>query len=353
MRLIPLASLLLLAMAPAQTLVTAPPASPAANVDRPFAGGIGRYQQWYSAGLFGGTSGFPGPVRIDQLEFFAGSSNSSNATTIDMEVSLGHGNSLGLTGTFASNYNDTPVVVLPRQNVQLLAGASGAVVMTLQLATQFTWDATRPIVLEIKIFGNSRSNQPFVYNNLGTLSGITTTRRVYQAGSPSATTGIVQQNMGMTTRFRGRSGIVLNYGTGCPGEGNFVPDYPTPALAWPGITWTHQITGAASQRLCMLSMGDNRQLAGNVNLPADIGSLLGLPASGCMLRQNALVALWSTTVGGGAGGGFASVNLQLPAVTWYVGVPLYSQWFVLDPLAPNGLLSTTPALWTIVAAVGG
>jgi len=353
MRLHLLTSLLLATVATAQTLVTAPTASPAANLDKPFAGGLGRYQQWYSAASLLGTTGFQGPVRIDQLEFFAGSVNSSNATTIDMEVSLAHGSGLGLTGTFANNYNDTPVVVLPRQNVQLLTGGAGAVVMTIPLTVQWTWDATRPIVLEIKIFGNSRSNQSFVYNNLGTTSGITNARRLYQAGNPSAATGTVQTNYGMTTRFRGRSGIVLPYGTGCAGEGNIVPQYPVPALAWPGIQWSHQLTNAASQRLCLFSMGTDRTVAGAVNLPADIGSMLGLAPNGCMLRQNALVALWSTTVGGGAGGGAASITLALPATTGYVGMSFYSQWFVLDPLSPNGLMSGTPALWTIVSVVGG
>src|SRR5687767_7650113 len=73
------------------------------NLDRPFPGGIGRYQQWYSGPNLT-LAGFTGPVRIERAEFFAGSSLSSNATVIDMEVSICHGAASGLTGLFSNNY---------------------------------------------------------------------------------------------------------------------------------------------------------------------------------------------------------------------------------------------------------
>lgn len=349
--------LLLAAMAPAQTQVTAPnPPSPA-NVDRPFAGGVGRYQQWYAAWTLQGATGFSTPVRLEQLEFFAGLSQSSAATLIDMEVSIAHGKGFSLTGQFNNNYDDAPVIVLPRQNVQLMAGAPSTVVMTIPFATQFTWDFTRPIVIDIKIFGNSNGNQPFQYNNLGTVSSINATARCYQVGSPSATTGIVQQSIGLVTRFQGRDGVVLNYGAGCPGEGQFIPEYSVVNLPWPGIAWSHQITKAASQRLCMWMIGDNRTTFGSgpqaVGLPADVGTLLGFAPNGCFLRQNAVASVWTTTVGAGPGAGAATVTVNLPPLGFYIGSSLYTQFFVLDPNSPNGLMSATDAAWSIVAPVGG
>ena len=348
--------LFLASMASAQTTITAPTAPSPSNVDRPFAGGVGRYQQWYSASSLQ-SGGFGTPVRLTQLEFLAGTTQTSTAYVIDMEVSLAHGKSIGLGGSLNVNYDDTPLIVLPRQNVQLLAGAPTSVVMTIPFTNQFTWDFTRPIVVDIKIFGNSNNNQPFLYNNLGTLSSFGQTARCYATNNPSATIGTVQQSIGMITRFTGRDGVVLYYGAGCNGEGFNVPEYQVTNLPWPGISWGHRLTNAASQRFCMWMIGDNRSTFGSgsqaVALPADVGLLLGFAANGCFLRQNAVASVWSMTVGGGPGSGTATVQVSLPAIGNYIGVSLYSQFFVLDPNSPNGLMSSTPAAWSIVAPVGG
>ncbi|MCR9246148.1 MAG: hypothetical protein NXI31_14050 [bacterium] len=349
--------LLLTAMAAAQTTTVTAPNSAPGNVDRPFAGGVGRYQQWYNSWTLQGASGFSSPVRLNQLEFFAGSIQSSNATMLDMEVSIGHGKGFGITGVYASNFDDTPVIVLPRQNVQLAAGAPGAVVMTIPFGTTFTWDFTRPIVVDIKIFGNSRGNQPFQYNNRGTLSGFSATSRLYSTGNPSATNGQVQANVGLITRFTGRDGVVLYYGSGCAGEGFHVPDYEVVNLPWPGIVWNHRISNASSQRFCILMIGDNRTTFGSgpqtVPLPADVGTLLGFSPNGCFLRQNSVATIWGQTVGGGPGAGSTTVPISLPPLGFYIGTSLYTQFFVLDPNSPNGLMSATRAAWSIVAPVGG
>src|SRR5687767_1707132 len=101
---------LLAAAALAQNVAaTLPSIGSLTNLDRPFPGGIGRYQQWYAAQDM--VAGFVGPVRLERVEFFAGSSLSANATTIDMEVSVCHGVPSGLTGLFDFNYAETPQVV--------------------------------------------------------------------------------------------------------------------------------------------------------------------------------------------------------------------------------------------------
>lgn len=351
MRVPQLTTLLFTAALAAQTAHTTPnPPSPA-NVDRPFGGGIGRYQQWYSAASM--AAGFTTPMRIELIEFFAGTSQSSNATTLDMEVRVSHGKSLGLTGAFDTNYADVPLIVLPRQNVQLLAGAPGAVVMTIPFATRFTWDRVRPVLVEIKIFGNSRGNQPFAYNHRGTTSGSTTTHRVYQAGSAGATNGVSQQGIGLVTRFTARPGAIVPFGAGCPGQGGFVPVNTVVAVPYPGLNWQHQLTQASSQRLCIWVIGDSNSQWGPVTLPADIGTMLGMAPNFCSLNVNPVSTVWTTTVGGGPGSGSATVAMQLPAVTFYIGMSLYTQWLVADPLSPNQLLSATPGMWSIVAPVGG
>jgi len=344
-------TLLLAAAVAAQTTHTTPnPASPA-NVDRPFGGGVGRYQQWYSAASM--AAGFNTPMRIEQIELFAGLSQSSNATTIDMEVRVSHGRTLGLIGTFDSNYADAPVIVLPRQNVQLLAGAPGAVVMTIPFTTRFTWDHVRPVLVEIKIFGNSRQNQPFAYNNRGTTSGSPTTHRVYQAGSAGATSGTAQQNIGLVTRFTARPGAVVPFGAGCPGEGGFVPVNTVVQVPYPGLNWLNQVSQASSQRACIWMLGDSNTTSPLGPLPADIGVLLGTAPNLCPLNVNPLVTMFTTTVGGGAGAGSAAVSIALPAMTFYIGMSFYTQWLVADPLSPNQMMSATPGMWSIVAPVGG
>ncbi len=332
----------------AQTVTVNSPNIPGTvSVDRPFAGGIGRYQQWYSAQSLQGA--IQQPMRIQQLEFFAGLPPSSQAAQIDCEILMAHGKFSGVTGAFDSNYDSAPIVVKPRALVPLIAGGIGQVVVTLPFSTQFTWDRTRPVLLEIRVYGNSLGNQPFVYNFRGSTTSTGVTSRVYQGGSANATNGVVLQGVGMVTRFTARPGVVLSYGAGCPGEGNIVPVATVSQIPWPGITWTHTVSNAASQRLAIWAIGDSR----DAPFPVDLLPLFGLPASNCFLRNNALLTAVATTVGGGAGTGIASVQLSLPGTTSYVGMSLFSQWVIFDPLSPTGLLAVTPGTWSIVAPVGG
>ena len=349
-----LSFLLLSASLLAQSAVTTPNPMTPQNIDRPFPGGVGHYQQWYNP--IGFMAGFTTPVRIEQLEFFAGSTNTSNATAIDMEVWMGHGNTLGLTGTFASNFSSTPVVVLPRTTVQLTAGIPGAPVMTIPFVNRFTWDHTRPIVIDVQIFGNSRGNQSFVYNLRGTTVGAGSTSRNYVGGSATAAIGTVQANIGLVTRFTGRPGVVIDFGAGCPGEGGFVPRNASVNIPYPGVVWNNRLSNAASQRPCALLIGTSSTSTSSsppIALPTDLGSMLGIGSTGCMLHVDPAAILWTTTVGGGPGAGAVTMPLAMPAMTWYIGLSLYTQWIVGDPNSPNGVMAMSQGVWSIVAPVGG
>ena len=118
---------------------------------------------------------------------------------------------------------------------------------------------------------------------------------------------------------------------------------------WPGITWNHQLNAAPSQRPAFWVIGDTK----DAPWPVDLGTLIFGFQTNCMLRMNPVNAVGLVTVGGGAGGGTASLGVFLPAVTSYVGASLFTQWVVFDPLAPSTVLATTPANWAIVAPVGG
>lgn len=329
----------------AQTQAIVPNITALVNVDKPFPAGVGRYQQWYGVSAL--QAGLPAPMRITQLEFFAGSPPTSQAAQIDCELWMGHGNPV-LGPVFDSNWSSPPIMVKPRAFVSLTAGAVSTVVMTLPLSTQFSWDRVRPIVLEIRVYGNSLGGGPFTYNFRGSTTSLGVTSRVYQSGSALALTGSVVAGTGMRTQFTARPGVNVPFGPpGCAGEGGFVPVASIQQLAWPGITWTHQLAAAASQRPCLWVIGDTAPP------PIDLLALLGFSPSTCFLTNNAVNAIALTTVGGGAGSGMATLSLNLPAITSYVNASLYTQWVVLDPLAPSGLFSISNSNLSIVAPVGG
>ncbi|MFY9341524.1 MAG: hypothetical protein WAT39_03480 [Planctomycetota bacterium] len=339
-----------LALPAQQAQVIVPNIAGLVNVDRPFAGGIGRYQQWFQvAALQAAGAGIALPMRIELLEFFAGSPPTSQAAQIDCEIWMGHGNGV-LGSAFDSNYSSPPILVKTRALVPLIAGGVGAVVLTLPFTTRFTWDSVRPIVLEVRVFGNSLGSAPFNYNFRGSTTSLGVTSRVYQAGSAVAVSGTVTGGMGMMTRFTARPGAVVSFGPpGCAGEGGFVPVASVLQIPSPAITWTHQLTAAASQRPALWVIGD----INGPPFPVDLLALLGFSPSTCFLTNNAVNAIAVMTVGGGAGGGLATLPIALPATTNYVGVNLYTQWVVLDPLAPNGVLSVSNSHRSIVAPLGG
>jgi hypothetical protein len=332
----------------AQTQVTSPVLPAPVNVDRPFAGGVGRYQQWFNVNQF---TAITEPMRFEQLEFFAGSGNgaSPQPLSVNCEILMGHGKFSSVFGNFDNNWYEPPVMVAPLATQTIQNVPAGQVCMTVPFTNLFTWDQVHPILIEIRVYGNNQGNLPFLFNTQGTTFSIGTTSRVYAGGNANASSGAVSQGVGMITRFQARPGMMLDFGAGCPGEGNIIPQNEALQIAWPGITWTHELTQAASQRTAFWVIGDTNMAP----FPVDLTTLFGLPASGCMLLTNPVNAIPVVTVGGGPGGGVAQLPIALPATTNYIGVSLYTQWVVFDPLAQNGVLSVTPGIWTIVAPLGG
>lgn len=339
--------LLVAASAAAQQVQVTAPNVLVANVDRPFAGGVGRYQQWYAPASLQGA--VQQPMRLEQLEFFAGTAPTSQPAQIDCEILIAHGRAFGVTGQFDSNYDGPPVLVKPRAFVPLAAGASGQVVLTVPFTTRFHWDRTRPLLLEVRVHGNNLGGQPFPYNFRGTTTATGTTSRVYATGTVGAANGTVQAGVGMSTRFTFRPGAFVDFGEGCPGQGNFVPTGSVQQVAAVAGLWTHQLSAAAPQRLAVLVLGDVR----TAPFPLDLVALLGLGTSTCMLRMNPVLTFPTTTVGGAAGSGSALQSVQFPPNAALQGASLYTQWVVFDPLGPSAALSTTAGLWSVVAPVGG
>ena len=346
-----LLSCLLAASASAQLVVVDSPAiTSTTNIDRPFGGGLGRYQQWYSpnAGL---TAGIAEPMRIQQLEFLCGSNNTQapQPVTVNCEVLIGHGKFSGVFGVFDNNWDSAPVQAFPPGPVSLTVGPQGTPACTSPFTNRFTWDRFRPILIEIRITANSQNNQAFFFNNAGTTQLIGQTSRVYANNNPGAVSGSVQQGWGLVTRFTARPGVMIEFGTGCPCEGNIIPQNSADQIASPGITWLNRLTSAPSQRTAFWVLGDTRQAP----YPVDLTTLFGYPPGTCDLLTNPVAVVLATTVGGGAGGGQATAPILTPGVGGYVGASVYTQWVVFDPLSINSFLCVTPGLWTIVAPIGG
>lgn len=334
--------------AQASTFQLPPVGTPVNNSNLPFSAGIGHYQQWHSA--FSVQGQLTEPARFTQMEFFAGTQQNNLTTTIDLEVRVGHGSISGMTGLFSMNFVDTPVTVFPRANVTLSAANAGQVCLTIPFTSQFTWDGQRALVWDVRVFGNGQGNVLFNYFLQATPIGGFGLSRLYTGGNASAPAGTVQPSQGLMTQFTTRSGTVVNFGGGCPSLNFVEPVAGVSQIAWPGITWNHTLNQAASQRLCVLVMGDSNSQWGANTLPMDLAPLIGAP--GCLLLTNPLANFFTTTVGS-PGSGFAIMPIQLPPVTSYVGMSLYTQWLVSDPSAVNGVLSASQGIWSIIAPVGG
>jgi hypothetical protein len=346
-----LAILALLATpAAAQLTFTLPGNVLQTNNNLPFAGGIGRYQQWFRGSDLAANA--TQPMRMTQIDFLRGSGSQQVATTLDLEVAVGHSFQFGPNGLFDQNFVGPRLVVVPRRTVMLGTGNPGSVVLSFPFVTPFTWDGQSPVIIDVKVFGNGQGNQVFNYDFLSTSQGLGAVTRLYALGNANATAATtVQSNWGLFARFTMRPGVNLPFGSGCPGEGNFVPTTSTSQLAWPGIGWNHQLSNASSQRLAIWVLGLSRTQWGPAALPLDLGPVIG--AQGCTLLASPDLFLLTQTVGGGAGAGIANISLQLPPVTVYIGKSLFTQWLVLDPLANNGVGAASAGIWSIVAPIGG
>ncbi len=322
--------------------------------DYPFAGPAMRYQQWYSGAEWMNHLGEP--MRVLEVAFKAGATGGQVAgKTVELEISIAHGPPVAPVGFFDGNLVRDRAVVFPRQEVLLGAGTPGTFPLVCPFTQPFIWDGESSVVLDILIFPNRLpQNQPFNFVFDATATSPGKVWRLFTVNNPNATDAdFLQNGWGLVSRFTVRPGINLPLpgGTGCPGSGGFIPQ-ATSTLASPGATWTHTLTGAASQRPAFWVLGFDTTMSQTLNeaLPLE---LLFIGATGCFLRVDPVFPLSSVTVGGGPGAGSTSVAVQLPPVTPIIGLHAYSQWLVSDPGAPNGVGSVTGGLWHIVAPHGG
>jgi len=333
--------------ATAQITATAPVLPGPTSQDIPVATGIGRYQQWYRATQLTGT--ITEPVRMTQIQFLSAGIPGALPAELDVELLIGHGKLSQVTGTFSNNFDGPSVLAVPQTQVTLTAGPAGSVALTLPFVNLFTWDQTRPVLIELRIYGNNQNDQPFTFGLQGTNTLFGQISRVYANGSPGAINGTVSSGAGLVTRFTARQGVQLDYGVGCAGEGNFVPINDMLQIPSPGIQWTNRLLEAPSGQPAFWVIGDQDAFP----LQFDLGPLFGLPNTGCLLLTNPVNVIGPIIpVGGGPGSGFASLSIQLPGIP-FSGARWFTQWVVFDPNAPNGAFAVTAGKRIIVAPIGG
>ncbi|MFO1053641.1 MAG: hypothetical protein U1F36_15610 [Planctomycetota bacterium] len=315
----------------------------------PFGGPRMRYQQWYSP--IDWFQRVQQPVRVTNLQFRAGPTGGAVAgRQVEIEVTMGNSSPVNPTSSFEANFVSGRVTVFPRAFVTLPQSIPGNWPVSLAFTNEFVWDGVSGVILEIKLWNNGNNNNSWTYNLAYDAAGGGSVYRMWDAtnGPTSNFAQFFAAGQGLITRFNYANALSMPYGTGCAGEGGFIPvasttgGHPVPGNS----NWTHVLTNAPSQRQALFFMGFSATQWGSFSLPLDLSSI-GAP--GCNLLAEYVAGVTIPTVGGGPGAGIAQLRLPTPPTTNWVGVMLFSQWLVLDPNASNGLLAASNGVWTQTA----
>ena len=119
------------------------------------------------------------------------------------------------------------------------------------------------------------------------------------------------------------------FGRGCIGSNSLTPDLTFAGTGQIGTTLTHQVGNGLASTPAFLSLG----FFTGFPFPLDLGQF-GLP--GCTAyfsSANTQLTLLSTT-------GTGAIGLPIPNDPNFVGIVLYSQWFLIDPNLASGISSS-------------
>ena len=326
----------------AQTLQTIrlPNATPTSGESAiPLASSPSRYQQWYSANDL--RLGARTPMRIRSLAFLA-SNVLQNGSTVDIEIRMAHlSPSQSPSSTFNNNLAIDNTLVVPRGVVALaMRPIAGARVFTFNFLREFAWNGSSGIVIDMKVFGNGNGNNSYLYPCQITTFAPGQTMRLFASGPPAslsqATT--VQSGVGLLTEFDYVEGVTVSFGTGCPGSMG-VPiastsgGLPIP----PNAAWTQTLSNVAPIASTVLVVGTSQTAFGSIFLQYDLGQI---GFNGCWLRVEPVLFFPATS----SAGSFASVPMPVPGVTLRRR-SMFTQWFVLDAGATNGVMAASQGLW--------
>ncbi len=317
--------------------------------NEPFAGqSPKRYQQWFSPAAWQTAVGRP--MRVVGLDFFAGTPGGQTGASIDIQITMANGPLSFPTTNMTTNLASGAVVVVPRSQQTLNTATPGTMPLSIsfkQFGTEFVWDGSSAVVVDILVFNNGKGNQPYRYDLQATFSSTGQVYRLWGFGAdPRAVTqsSFFQNGAGLAMQFTLEDGVSVPFGRGCAGAGGAVPLADTtgglPLSGNP--SWTHTLANANSQVGTALILGGSRTQFMGLPLPLNLAPL----APACDLLNNFMFSIPTQTVGGGPGSGLASVPLPIPPVTQFVGQSLFAQWLVIDPGA-FGNIAMSNGIWTV------
>lgn len=288
--------------------------------DLPFSGGITRYQVVYhrdylllpNAAMITATG-----VRPDGLR-------SSTGQRIQLEIWFGHTTKFGVTGTnrltstFDTNYDgsltrvfDLKTVTLPNLTPPATPPSTTPVMVTLD--RPFTYDATRNLVVEYRVFANDNANNRFTY--------------------------AIDTGFGMATNTR--------FGQSCPTSTGRLPTHLTtgPKLHELAVSrgWRLFVSNGAASSPAAVFMGIDNSNSFGLPLPFDL-AVIGAPACflNVELRLSMPVALDSS--------GALSTGITAPPDPRLYRSTIYTQVAMVDVFANNlGVITTNGASSTVGA----
>jgi hypothetical protein len=146
---------------------------------------------------------------------------------------------------------------------------------------------------------------------------------------------------GFVLLYSGAPAGVTTYGSACAAANGRVPRIAVTGV--PAIGTTVAVTlsevGAGLPAIFFLGVSNTNWLG--IPLPFPLTSV-GMP--GCFLATSVEILLPTATAPVGSIGGSAAVALPIPNNASLVGLSLYAQWLVLNPLGSSSLGATTKGL---------
>lgn len=299
--------------------------------DVPFGRGTIHYQQIFRASDLKLSVA---PVRIRGVTF-RGSSSGANqkGQLLDLEMSIAHHTGVVFNDFQKNLTKDTKIVFKRRPSSKTwfkLATNSATFHIQIPFDTgvEFTWDGVSDIVLDIRIHGNSNNNKNFVYW-MDSATNALPFQRLF-ATQPTAKTATTNQNFnGLIARFDYLEGATVTFGSGCKGQGGFIPHTQTnilPLVGSPNLN-IEVVSAPPTQPAILLWGGSRTKWGGVIPLPFDLRKA-GIP--GCSLLVDPLFVWGTSTNGGAPGQGKASLPFTIPAAGFLRGTQLFFQWAILD-----------------------
>lgn len=283
----------------------------------PFSGGINRYQTIYSkdyAGLANGAAITAIGVRPDGAV-------ASTGHRVQLEIWMGHTSKWGttstnrLTGTFDSNYDgsltrvyDKKTLTLPNLTPPVTPPSTSYVMVPLDRS--FTYDRTRNLVVEYRVFANDNANQGFGY--------------------------YIDAGGGYSTN--------TTFGQACQTSNNRTPQHTTSGPVIGGSSWLLSMTQGAASSAAAFFMGISNTSSFGLPLPFDLG-IIGAPS--CFLNvELRLTVPVSTDSGGNLG-----IYVTPPNDLQLFGSTVYTQVAMIDLFANNLGIITSNGAGTKVGAL--